>query len=107
MSQPYFVYAQQIVTRALGIWGLLLMGEALSLAFAPALLVAAICSLGALIPGPAVLTFEYEPTPRAFAVPLLVCAIGLSAHRRYLARYNTRKALRPLRPLRAAARGVR
>ena len=77
--------AQQIVTRALGIWGLLLMAEALGLAFAPALLVAAICSLGALIPGPAVLTFEYEPTPRAFAVPLLVCAIGLAAHRRYLA----------------------
>ena len=46
---------------------------------------AAICSLGALIPGPSVLTFEYEPTPRAFAVPLLVCAIGLAAQRRYLA----------------------
>jgi hypothetical protein len=61
------------------------MAEALGLGFAPALLVAAICSLGALIPGPSVLTFEYEPTPRAFAVPLLVCAIGLAAHRRYLA----------------------
>jgi hypothetical protein len=77
--------SQQIATRALGIWGLLLMAEALGLAFAPALLVAAICSLGALIAGPAVLTFEYEPTPRAFAVPLLACAIGLAAHRRYLA----------------------
>jgi hypothetical protein len=77
--------AQQIATRAVGIWGLLLMAEALGLAFAPALLVAAICSLGALIPGPSVLTFEYEPTPRAFAVPLLVCAVGLAAHRRYLA----------------------
>src|SRR6266568_2080341 len=42
--------AQQIPTRALGIWGLLLMAEALGLAGAPALLVAAICSLGALIP---------------------------------------------------------
>ena len=72
--------AQQIVTRALGIWGLLLMAEALGLAFAPALLVAAICSLGALIPGPAVLTFEYEPTPRAFAVPLLVCACRAWRH---------------------------
>jgi hypothetical protein len=77
--------AQQIATRALGIWGLLLMAESLGLAFAPALLVAAICSLGALIPGPAVLTFEYEPTPRAFAVPLVVCAIGLAAQRRHLA----------------------
>src|SRR5207248_11683748 len=71
--------AQQIVTRALGIWGLLLMAEAIGLAFGPALLVAGICSLGALISGPAVLTFEYEPTPRAFAVPLLICAIGLAA----------------------------
>ncbi len=77
--------AQQIVTRALGIWGLLLMAESLGLAFAPALLVAAVCSLGALIPGAAVLTFEYEPTPRAFAVPLVVCAIGLAAQRRHLA----------------------
>ncbi len=77
--------AQQIATRALGIWGLLLMAEALGLAFAPALLVAAICSLGAAIPGPAVLTLEYEPTPRAFAIPLVVCALGLAAQRRYLA----------------------
>ncbi len=38
-----------------------------------------------MISGPAVLTFEYEPTPRAFAVPLLLCAVGLTAHRRYLA----------------------
>ncbi len=77
--------AQQIATRALGIWGLLLMAEALGLSFAPALLVAAVCSLGARIAGPEVLTFEYEPTPRAFAVPLLVCAIGLAARRRHLA----------------------
>ena len=77
--------AQQMVTRALGIWGLLLMAEALGLAFAPAFLVAAICSLGTAIAGPEVLTFEYEPTPRAFAVPLIVCAIGLAAHRRHLA----------------------
>ena len=76
--------AQQIVTRALGIWGLLLMAEALGLAFAPALLVSAVCSLGALISGPAVLTLEYEPTPRAFAVPLLICAIGLAARQRFL-----------------------
>lgn len=76
--------AQQIATRALGIWGFLLMAEALGLGFAARLLVAAICSLGALIPGPAVLTFEYEPTPRAFAVPLIVCAIGLTARGRYV-----------------------
>jgi len=80
---------QQIATRALGIWGLYLMATALGLSTGPALMgltaltVVAICSLGAAIAGPAVLTFEYEPTPRAFAVPLLLLAIGLTAHRRY------------------------
>jgi hypothetical protein len=77
--------AQQLITRALGIWGLFLMASALGLGWSASLLVAAICSLGAAIAGPAVLTFEYEPTPRAFAVPLLICATGLTAHRRYLA----------------------
>ena len=76
--------AQQIATRALGIWGVLLLAESLGLAIAPALLVTAIASLGALIPGPEVLTLEYEPTPRAFAVPLLFLAIGLVARKRYL-----------------------
>jgi hypothetical protein len=75
---------EQLLARALGIWGLYLMAEALGLALGPALLVAAICSLGATIAGPAVLSIEYEPTPRAFAVPLLICAVGLAAHRRYL-----------------------
>jgi hypothetical protein len=80
---------QQIATRALGIWGLYLMAATLGLsagtaiAALTALTVAAICSLGAAVAGPAVLTFEYEPTPRAFAVPLLLLAIGLTAHRRY------------------------
>jgi hypothetical protein len=76
---------QQIATRALGIWGLYLLAVALGLSTGPALLVAAIVSLGAAIAGPSVLTFEYEPTPRAFAAPLLMCAAGLMAQRRYLA----------------------
>src|SRR5450432_4205502 len=76
---------QQLATRALGIWGLILMAQAMGLSLSFAFLVAGICSLGALIAGPAVLTFEYEPTPRAFAVPLLVCGIGLAAQRRHLA----------------------
>lgn len=75
--------AQQLVTRALGIWGLYLMAAALGFSTWRALLVAAICSLGAVITGPSVLTFEYEPTPRAFAVPLLWCAMGLAVNRRY------------------------
>ena len=48
------------------------------------MLVASICALGASIAGPQVLTFEYEPIPRGFAVLLLMCAAGLAAHRRLL-----------------------
>jgi len=75
---------QQIAFRALGIWGLILMATAAGLELGPAVLVAALCSLGAAIAGPAVLTVEYEPTPRAFALPLVLLAIGLTANRRYL-----------------------
>jgi len=70
---------QLVATRALGIWGLLMLAEALGLAFGNAVTLAAICSLGAMIAGPQVLTVEYEPTPRAFAVPLLICAMWLLA----------------------------
>src|SRR5690242_17598544 len=77
--------AEQITARAFGIWGLLLLAQALGLTGGRAMFVAVICSLGARIVGPEVLTTEYEPTPRAFAVPLLVCALGLAAHHRWLA----------------------
>ena len=76
---------QQVAARALGIWGLWLMAGALGLSTGGAWLVTMIVSLGATIAGPEVLTFEYEPTPRAFALPLVVCAIGLMANRRYTA----------------------
>lgn len=76
--------AQQLFTRALGIWGVYLMATAAGLAAGPALLAAAALALGTLVGGPTVLTWEYEPTPRGFAVPLLLFAIGLVAHRRDL-----------------------
>jgi len=76
---------QQIAFRACGIWGLILMATAAGLELGPAVLVAALCSLGVAIAGPAVFTVEYEPTPRAFALPLVLLAIGLTAHRRCLA----------------------
>lgn len=71
---------EQLVTRALGIWGLYLMAASLGLSAPASLLVAGIISLGATIAGPAVLSFEIEPDPRGFAVPLLFLAIGLVAH---------------------------
>jgi hypothetical protein len=71
---------EQLVTRALGIWGLYLMATALGLSAPASLLVAGAISLGATIAGPAVLSMEIEPDPRGFAVPLLFLAIGLIAH---------------------------
>lgn len=75
--------AGQILCRAFGIWGVYLIATAAGLDVWASLLVAAIFSLGAMIAGPSVLTFEYEPTPRALAIPLLFCALGLTAHCRY------------------------
>jgi uncharacterized membrane protein len=77
--------AEQIAFRAIGIWGIYLLATAAGLDLWGALMVAAIFSLGAMIAGPSVLTFEYEPTPRAFAVPLVFCALGYLAHRRFTA----------------------
>jgi len=71
--------AQQLLFRALQILGVYLLALAFPLARAKALVVAALLTLGATIAGPAVLTFEYEPVPRAFAVGLIFLAIGLAA----------------------------
>jgi len=88
---------EQIAARAFGIWGLYLMALAMCGTWAAeprttrpmpeamALFTTAICSLGAVVAGPSVLTIEYEPTPRAFALPLAVCAAGLTVHRRHMA----------------------
>ncbi len=75
----------QLVTRALGIWGLYLMAASLGLSAPASLLVAGAISLGASINGPAVLSLELEPDPRGFAVPLLFLATGLIARGRGLA----------------------
>lgn len=71
---------EQILFRALAIWGIYLIGRRFTESPAVALMVAGIFSLGATVVGPAVLTVEYEPVPRGFAVALLLCAIGLAVH---------------------------
>lgn len=75
--------AQQIATRALCFWGLMLLAEALGLGYGASLAAAAICTLGAVVAGPTVLTVEYEPSPRAFALPLVLLAMGLASRARY------------------------
>lgn len=76
--------AQQWLYRALQILGIYLLASSLPLSRAMALLVAAVSSLGATIVGPAVLTIEYEPVPRGFAIALVVLATGLAARGRVM-----------------------
>ncbi len=76
--------AQQLILRALGLLGIYLVAASLGLRARLALLVTAAIALGATIGGPAVLSIEYEPVPRGFAVPLLLLAVGLVAHGRDL-----------------------
>lgn len=73
---------QQLVFRALGILGVFLIGTSLGFTRRLSLFAAAIFSLGATIAGPAILTVEYEPVPRGFALPLTLLAIGLLLHGR-------------------------
>lgn len=71
--------AQQIVTRLLGLLGVFLLAQGAGMGYAGSVMVAGLYGLGATIFGPSVLTIEYEPTPRAFALPLALLAAGLAA----------------------------
>jgi hypothetical protein len=71
--------AQQLIFRACEILGVYLLATSFPLSRRMAMLVAALFTLGATIVGPAVLTFEYEPVPRGFAIGLIFLAIGLVA----------------------------
>ena len=74
---------EQIAFRVLGLWGVFLIATSCGLSDAAALLMAACYGLGATIVGPAVLSVEYEPVPRGFAVALVLLAVGLLMHGRY------------------------
>ncbi|MBK5291279.1 MAG: hypothetical protein JJE04_06350 [Acidobacteriia bacterium] len=75
---------QQLLFRALGLFGASLLARAAQLSWRMSLLVASLYGLGAFITGPSVLTLEYEPVPRGFAGPLLMLAAGLAAHSRWV-----------------------
>lgn len=77
--------AEQLLFRALAIWGLILIARRFGLNATQSFFVAAVVSLGATIVGPAVLTMEYEPVPRGFAIGLIVFALGLIADEKYIA----------------------
>lgn len=76
--------AQQLLFRLVGVTGAFLMGRALGLPLPGALAAAGLFGLGAVINGPAVLTLEYEPVPRGFAVLWTMLAFGLAMHRRWM-----------------------
>jgi len=76
--------ADQILFRAVGILGVFLIATAAGLSTRFAFIVAAIYALGASVMGPAVLTVEYEPKPRGSAFGMILLAVGLLGHGRFL-----------------------
>jgi hypothetical protein len=71
--------AQQALFRWLGLWGAFLLARACGLGLGASVLSSSILWLGVLLLGPAVVTTEYEPVPRGFAVPLVVFSLGALA----------------------------
>lgn len=76
--------AQQLLFRAVGLTGAFLIGLAMGLPWPGALAAAGLFGLGAVINGPAVLTLEYEPVPRGFAVLWILLALGLAMRRKWM-----------------------
>ncbi len=72
---------QQLAFRFIGLAGAFLLAQAMGLGLPAALFAAGCFGLGAVINGPSVLTLEYEPVPRAFAILLLMGAFGCAANR--------------------------
>ncbi len=77
--------SQQWIFRALEIFAVYLIARALKLSERLALWVAAIFALGATTVGAYFATMVLEPVPTSVAFPLVLLALGLTAHRRYVA----------------------
>jgi hypothetical protein len=70
---------QQILVRLAGVTGIFLLARSTGLTDLFALLIAAFVNLGAVLAGPAVCLTAREPVPSAFAVGLVLLAMGLFA----------------------------
>ena len=81
LSFETVLQSEQLLFRLIGLAGVFLLAGSLGLSAAGAFLVTACFGLGATINGPAVLTMEYEPVPRGFAILLLMGALGCVARR--------------------------
>lgn len=76
LSFEQVLLLQQVLYRGLGIFGLFLVGRGAGLSAVLSLTATVLVSLGALVNGPAVLTVEFEPVPRGFALPLILLSLG-------------------------------
>ncbi len=70
---------QQLVFRWIGYWGAFWLARAAGLSLGASVLTSSMLWLGAFVYGPAVITTEFEPVPRGFAVPLVVASLGALA----------------------------
>ncbi|MGI9069749.1 MAG: hypothetical protein ACR2JB_00085 [Bryobacteraceae bacterium] len=75
---------QQLLYRAAEVLGAFLLARAVGLNDLFAFLVAALLNLGAALRGPGVWLLDCEPVPRAFAVALVILAMGLLAREKPL-----------------------
>lgn len=73
--------AQQFLYRWLGMLGIYLVAASAQLSLARALAVTAMVSLGAVVNGPQVLTVEYEPVPRGFAMSFVLLSLGCASQK--------------------------
>jgi hypothetical protein len=79
LSVELLLMIQQFIYRLLGLFGAYLLGRAFGLERPFAALAASLAGLGAAILGPAVLTVEYEPVPRGFALAFIGFSWGALA----------------------------
>src|SRR5512140_818839 len=75
------LYVLQMIFRLMGMLGVLWLLESLLGNRWLALLGAAVYEIGAWVHGAALITVEYEPVPRAFALPFVLLGLGLIARR--------------------------
>jgi hypothetical protein len=84
LSLKTALIAQQLLYRAAGVLGAFLLARATGLNGLFAFLAATLLNLGAALTGPGVWLLDCEPVPRAFAVGLVILAMGLLTRERPL-----------------------
>lgn len=76
---------QQFLYRVFGLFGCYLLARSAQLERSASVLLAGVAGLGATIVGPAVLSVEYEPVPRGFALAWSLLGLGLLSRAQWTA----------------------